>query len=52
MSKRNARFCRGDLVEVKAPDEIVATLDERGSIWSPALHAGNARILRAKVSGL
>jgi hypothetical protein len=31
MSKRNARFCRGDLVEVKAPDEIVATLDAEGA---------------------
>src|SRR6266851_10166608 len=31
MSKRNARLCRGDLVEVKSPDEIVQTLDADGA---------------------
>jgi len=31
MSKRNARLCRGDLVEVKSPDEIVQTLDAEGA---------------------
>jgi hypothetical protein len=31
MSQRNARLCRGDLVEVKSPDEIVKTLDAEGA---------------------
>ena len=31
MSRRNARLCRGDLVEVKTPDEIVQTLDAEGA---------------------
>ena len=32
MSQRNARLCRGDLVEVKTPDEIVQTLDAEGAL--------------------
>ena len=31
MSQRSARLCRGDLVEVKTPDEIVQTLDAEGA---------------------
>src|SRR5579863_8078893 len=31
MSKRSARLCHGDLVEVKTPDEIVQTLDVEGA---------------------
>ena len=31
MSQRSARLCRGDLVEVKPPDEIVQTLDAEGA---------------------
>ena len=51
MSQRNARLCRGDFVEVKTPDEIVRDADAAGrSIGPPAVHAGNARILWAKIS--
>ena len=32
MSQRNARFSRGDLVEVKTPDEIASTLDSDGAL--------------------
>ena len=32
MSQRSARLCRGDLVEVKPPDEIVQTLDAEGAL--------------------
>ncbi len=31
MSRRNARLCPGDLVEVRTPDEIVQTLDAEGA---------------------
>jgi hypothetical protein len=31
MRQRDPRLCRGDLVEVKAPDEIVQTLDAEGA---------------------
>ena len=31
MSQRKTRLCRGDLVEVKTPDEIVQTLDAEGA---------------------
>ena len=31
MSKRNRRLCRGDLVELKTPDEIAKTLDDHGA---------------------
>src|SRR5260370_8107689 len=31
MSQRSARLCRGDLVEVKPPDEILETLDAEGA---------------------
>ena len=31
MSQRSARLRRGDFVEVKAPDEIVQTLDAEGA---------------------
>jgi hypothetical protein len=31
MSQRNSGLCRGDLVEVKTPDEIVETLDTEGA---------------------
>ena len=32
MSQRNARLCRGDLVEVKTPGEILETLDAEGAL--------------------
>jgi hypothetical protein len=32
MSQPNARLCRGDLVEVRTPDEIVQTLDADGAL--------------------
>ena len=31
MSQRNRRLCRGDLVELKTPDEIAKTLDDQGA---------------------
>ena len=37
----------GDLVEVRSAEEILATLDERGELGEPAVHAGDARVLRA-----
>ena len=52
MSQRNARLCRGDLVEVKTPDEIVQTLDpERTSDDLPFMPE-MLRILWANISGL
>jgi hypothetical protein len=32
MNQPTTRFCRGDLVEVKAPDEILQTLDANGAL--------------------
>lgn len=32
MNQPTTRFCRGDLVEVKAPDEILQTLDTNGAL--------------------
>ena len=32
MSRRSARLCRGDLVEVRQPDEILQTLDAQGAL--------------------
>ena len=32
MNQPTTRFCRGDLVEVKAPDEILQTLDAKGAL--------------------
>ncbi len=32
MSQQNAGLCRGDLVEVKTPDEIFQTLDAAGAL--------------------
>ena len=52
MGQRSAKLRRGDFVEVKAPDEIAPDAGRRGSIGPSTVHAGNARILWAKISGL